>query len=277
MQSRLRPRTAAAAFLLAAVGAGFVAPASAHIVMGQPHHHSPQELIQRFELIGQPVRGVVLTYRVTGVPGSNVRLRNASYPQEIQLKEVQPGVYEVEYVIAPNEDPRNVLTAVAHAVSTEKDEAVARLGGFGTLSPGAVAVPTPPRPPVVAPRDNRGPDIASVSPAQGERVSGRGRTRIEAHFGDDRSGVDPNSVRLRVDGRDVTRDSRIDGNGIQYRDDLAPGRHSVELTVRDRAGNTSRRSWTFDVVDTRPGYGWGDRNHEHERRYDDRQYDDRRW
>ena len=107
-------------------------------------------------------------------------------------------------------------------------------------------------------RDTRAPEIFAVSPAQSDRVGERGLTRISARFSDDRSGVNPRSVTLRVDGRDVTGRARLDGDDIRYASDLRPGRHSAELLVRDRAGNLARRAWTFDVVDQRHyGYAWG--------------------
>lgn len=108
-------------------------------------------------------------------------------------------------------------------------------------------------------RDTRAPTIHSITPSQGDRVSERGLTRISAGFSDDRSGVDPRSVTLRVDGRDVTRRARVDGNDIRFADNLRPGRHTAEVVVRDRAGNVSRRAWTFAVIDrdARFGYGYG--------------------
>jgi hypothetical protein len=93
-------------------------------------------------------------------------------------------------------------------------------------------------------RDERGPWIGDIVATQG----GRGWTRISARFGDQGSGVDFRSVILRVDGRDVTQRARIDGDDIRFADDLRPGRHVAELVVRDRAGNATRRSWTFDVA-----------------------------
>jgi hypothetical protein len=93
-------------------------------------------------------------------------------------------------------------------------------------------------------RDDRGPWIGEMVATQG----GRGWTRISARFGDQGSGVDFRSVVLRVDGRDVTQQARIDGDDIRFADDLRPGRHVAELVVRDRAGNATRRSWTFDVA-----------------------------
>ena len=113
-------------------------------------------------------------------------------------------------------------------------------------------------------RDDRGPWIADLTASQGQR----GWTRIAARFGDQGSGVDLRSLVLRVDGRDVTRQARVDGDDIRYADDLRPGRHMAELVVRDRAGNASRRSWTFDVTEhgRRFGYDDGYRDGDHEGR-----------
>lgn len=100
-------------------------------------------------------------------------------------------------------------------------------------------------------RDTRAPEVFDITPAQGERVGQRGRTRISARVTDQGSGV--NQVQLRLDGRDVSQDVRFDGQEIHYRDDLARGRHTADLVVRDRAGNWTRRTWTFNVVGERYG------------------------
>jgi hypothetical protein len=111
-------------------------------------------------------------------------------------------------------------------------------------------------------RDQRAPVISDVTPQQGDRVGERGWTRIGARITDAGSGIDLNSVVLRIDGRDVSHRARVDADEVRYRDDLRPGRHFAELTVRDRAGNATRRTWWFDVVDDRYDrhdgrYGWG--------------------
>lgn len=109
--------------------------------------------------------------------------------------------------------------------------------------------------------DQRAPSIFDLTPSQAARVDERGWTNVSARFNDDRSGVDPRSVVLRVDGRNVTSRARIDGNDVKYAENLRPGRHVAELVVRDRAGNVARRSWSFNVVDRdhhgRVGYGYG--------------------
>ena len=113
-----------------------------------------------------------------------------------------------------------------------------------------------------APRwDQRAPRISEVTPSQGDRVSERGRTRITARIHDMGSGIDYDSIVLRIDGRRVQGPIRIEGDELRYREDLAPGRHWAELTVRDRAGNATRRAWSFDVVnDSHHGWGYGSRD-----------------
>jgi hypothetical protein len=101
-------------------------------------------------------------------------------------------------------------------------------------------------------RDHRAPEIFDITPAQGERVGERGRTRISARVVDQGSGI--GQVSLRIDGRDVSHAVRMEGQELRFRDDLARGRHTADLVVRDRAGNTTRRTWTFDVVGERYGY-----------------------
>lgn len=110
--------------------------------------------------------------------------------------------------------------------------------------------------------DNRPPRIFDVTPDHGEQVSERGWTRISARFFDRGTGVA--TVSMRVDGRDVTGRARVDADGIRYAENLRPGRHFAELVVQDHAGNTSRRTWVFDVANDvrrdgygRDGYGYG--------------------
>jgi hypothetical protein len=107
--------------------------------------------------------------------------------------------------------------------------------------------------------DERAPRIVDVTPDEGDRVSERGWTRISARFRDRGTGIA--KVSLRVDGRNVTGRARIDSDEIRYAENLRPGRHFAELVVRDRAGNTARKAWSFDVVDPHRGggysYGYG--------------------
>jgi hypothetical protein len=114
--------------------------------------------------------------------------------------------------------------------------------------------------------DERAPMIRELTPRPGERVGNQLRTTVSARFRDEASGVDPASVRLHIDGHDVTGSSRIDDDEVRFHNNLFPGRHVAEVVVRDRAGNTARRSWQFELVD---------REHERHDRYDHRDRFDR--
>ena len=71
-----------------------------------------------------------------------------------------------------------------------------------------------------------------------------------ARFQDDETGVA--AVSLSVDGRDVSGRARLNGGELRYAEDLRPGLHWAQLAVTDRAGNTARRTWQFNVVPQGP-------------------------
>lgn len=268
MKSSFRPRAAAAAFLVALTGAAFVAPSAVQAQTFIVPSFAPQEVVTRFEMFGTPALGREVVYRLYGKENGFARFSVPGVLNDWEMKEVERGVYEGRYILAPGNDPRAFAAATA-VLQWGGRFVTARVGTPGlTIDPpvqahqGPVALP-----PVAAPnpraRDRQGPAIGELTPSSGDRVRDRGNTRISARFSDDNSGIDPASVNLRVDGRDVTRASRVDGDSVHYREDLAPGRHVAELTVRDRAGNVSRRSWTFEVTGSgrygnNYGYGYGD-------------------
>lgn len=266
MQSILRAPAASAAILLASLGGAFVAtPASAASTYVLPNYQ-PHDRLQRFELLGPIAVNQVLTFRVHGMPGGQAWVTIPGIADRWPLNEVQPGVYEGSFGPRPGDDLNAFRRSVATLnISGHVDSASVGGAGVGVTppqysGPAGVFPGTRGRDERRAVTDRRGPDIGEVTPAQGERVGNRNRTGISARFSDDASGVDMGSVNLRVDGRDVTGASRIGGSEIQYRGDLAPGRHVAEVTVRDRAGNQSRRTWTFDVGGGgRYGYSEGDR------------------
>ena len=247
MKSTLRS-TAAAVMLLAPLGAMLVAqPAAAQHVYYGPAVVSaqavvaPQALIERFVVrgAGSLEPGRELRFRLRGVPGAQAFLEIPGVLRAVQMDEIRPGVYETEYVIRRRDNLDAFPRAVASLhVGNQRVTARVEMGGDLAYSE--------PR------RDNRPPLISDVTPANGDRVAERGErgwTRISARLTDEGSGIDPAAVVLRVDGRDVTYRTRIDGDELRFRDDLAPGRHVAELVVRDRAGNATRHAWTFDVVD----------------------------
>lgn len=228
----------AAALLLLPVGlAGMAAPAAA-----QPRQAvvAQASLIERFVIrpMGRLKAGDEVRLRVVGARDARVVVDIPGVASGLLLRETRPGVYEGSYTIrrSDNLDAFARSTATMHRdgrrdvarVDTRGNDRDDRDDRWG--------------------RDDRPPQISGLTPSQNESLTERGRVRIAAKLDDEgRSGVDRDAVRLRVDGRDVTRDARITNDEIEYRGDLRPGRHTAELTVRDRAGNVATRDWSFVV------------------------------
>jgi hypothetical protein len=63
------------------------------------------------------------------------------------------------------------------------------------------------------------------------------------------AGVDPDAVRMWLDGEEVTRDLEIGTNSLSYRPsrDLEAGVHRVRVRVRGADGQATEREWTFRV------------------------------
>lgn len=238
MQATLRTRRFAAALLLSPIAAAVVAtPAVAqHAYQGQrvatvAAAHSP--VIERFSVRAFSIEpGREMRFRLLGSPGARADIDIPKVVQNIPLREVQPGVYEGSYTIRLRDD----LSEIDRAVATLRDGPMSTsarivLEGEGLQRP-----------------DRNGPQVVDVTPNHNQHVGERGRTEVSARYRDDRSGVNVSSVRLRIDGDDVTRQARVTGNKVSFEANLRQGRHQAELVVRDRAGNVTRTAWNF-VVD----------------------------
>jgi hypothetical protein len=86
--------------------------------------------------------------------------------------------------------------------------------------------------------------LASERPARGSTAESR-RPLIEATFGG--GAVDPNSLRIMLDGLDVTNDSTRSPRGFTYvpRSPLQPGAHRVRVSGTDSNGQPFSRAWEF--------------------------------
>jgi hypothetical protein len=200
--------------------------------------NAPAQLaIDRFVMrsAGRIEPGRELQFRLTGAPGADAWMDIPGVINGVDLAETRPGVYEGSYTIRRRDDPDAFRSAVA-TLRNGNQRATARLdlGGGGEDRH--------------AGRDDRGPQISDLLPANGDRVGERGRTVVGARIDDEGSGIDRDSVRLRLNGRDVSSDVRVSERDVNYRADLDPGRYTAELTVRDRAGNSTTKTWTFDVT-----------------------------
>jgi hypothetical protein len=246
MKTQLRNHVAALV-LLAPVAAVFTALPSA--ALAQPA--TPQ------------VRGLEVTSDNGIHPGSRLRftLRGSPHAQasihirgvqgRIPLREVERGVYTGRYVIARGdriEEGSRIRALLRHgnrevAVNYSIPEGLGNVAAASPRSRGDRDRGN------VASADNRPPVITNMAPREGDRVRGGPATVVSGEFRDPGgSGIDPDSVRILLSGRNVTRHAQITPEAFVYRGPLPPGPQTVDITARDHAGNTVRRSWSFDVA-----------------------------
>jgi hypothetical protein len=264
MSATLRT-TAAALALLAPLGAAFAQPAfgPGPVIVAQAQGPWVDSFVVRAD--GQILTGSALRFRVVGAPGARVLLDVPTVMRNVVVPETRPGVYELDHVVRHTEYPDNFrLASISVEKGGQRTTAGVRIvdgGEFAVVErPVQRPVERPVAQPPARPRDNRAPQIGDLTPSHGERVRERRTTEVSARLKDDETGIDRNSVVLRLNGQDVTRRSRFEGNDIVFRDDLRNGRYTAEVVARDRAGNLARRSWSFEVVDRwgqGQGHGWG--------------------
>jgi hypothetical protein len=229
MKNTFRLHAATALALLPLAAAVLPAPAAAQHVdpVARVATVAATPAIERFTVrpAGKLLPGRELRFQLVGARGARASLDIPGVVRNVALRETRPGFYEGSYTIRR----RDNLAAFDRAVAT------LRRGPDRFTAQVALA-------------DRLAPRISQVTPGNGARVDERGRTFIQARLSDDRSGVDPRSVRLIVDGLDVTGNARISDDEVGYRERLGRGRHRAELVVRDHAGNEARSAWTFAVV-----------------------------
>lgn len=192
----------------------------------------PPLQIERFQVTGleRVEPGTELRFMIDGMPGAVASVDLPGVVNNVQLREVRPGRYEGSYTMRRSDNLNMSAPVVA------------------TLRAGDRVVTANLAPPAAG-NDNRPPIIANLSPREGDTVNAAGPTVVSGNF-EDRggSGVDPASVRILLSGRNVTPDAQVTPQSFTYRGALPPGRHTVDVTARDRAGNAVRRSWSFDVA-----------------------------
>lgn len=205
-------------------------------------------LIERFVMrpAGRIEAGRELRFRLVGAPGADAWLDIPGVIRGVDLVETRPGVYEGSYVVRR----RDNLGAFAAAVATLESSGRRVTARVDTRGGEFAHGPS---------RDEQGPVLVEFGPAPGARLTEERTTHVFARLSDDASGVETSSVQLRLNGNDVTDEAQISNNEVHFRDRLEAGRYNVELSARDRAGNVTRRTWTFEVADEGRYGHWGGR------------------
>ncbi len=98
-----------------------------------------------------------------------------------------------------------------------------------------------------ATRDTMPPVIMRVEPPDGATLPAGSHVVIKATYSDQRA-VDEKSVRLVVDGVDVTSKTLISDASLSYGTDFDPGQHVVLVELRDTSGNKASRAWQFSLA-----------------------------
>jgi len=122
--------------------------------------------------------------------------------------------------------------------------AIVPAGGAAPAPPPVRPVRPPPVvPPRPAPPPPSGMTLLTVQPARGATVTGD-RPTISATFS---QRVDPNSLRVTLDGLNVTASATRSHTGFVYAPSspLQPVRHTVVVAGSDMSGSRFERSWTF--------------------------------
>ncbi|MEO8654831.1 MAG: hypothetical protein ABI409_11965, partial [Ramlibacter sp.] len=197
---------------------------------------APPLRIERFQMadIDRIEPGAELRFMLEGMPGAVAFVDLPGIEKNVPLREVRPGHYEGSYTIRRSD--RLNLSAPMVANLRVGDRLVT-----ANLAQPRVAADT--RPPIVV----------NMTPREGETVSGGPATVVSGKF-EDRggSGIDPDSVRFMLSGRNVTAATQVTPESFTFRGPLIPGRHTVDVTAGDRAGNAVRRSWSFEVAAAAP-------------------------
>ena len=175
--------------------------------------------------------GTELVFTLSGTPGATASFNVDGIASGVPMREIRPGVYEGRYTLRRQDRMGPNTPAVATLRSGER-AVTANLAW-----PNAVAA------------DTRAPQVTRVVPAEGAQVPA-GSVTISGSLQDvgAASGVDARSVRVMLNGRDLTPNTQISATGFTTVAMLNPGRYDVQVQARDMAGNEVRRSWGFDVV-----------------------------
>jgi len=178
--------------------------------------------------------GQELRFTMTGTPGGTATFSIPGVVQDVQMTETSPGTYTGTFRIPANS---RININAASAIGRLRVGETERL--MQTEQPFSF--------------DTAPPTIVSFRPDMDTRV-GRPRPNILATFDDmGGSGVDPQTVIIRVDGQDVTRQAQISESQVSYRPDqpLSSGNHEVMIRARDHAGNEVTKRWNFQVMSNR--------------------------
>ncbi len=177
----------------------------------------------------RPLRaGDRVTVTMQGTAGGAATFDIGSYVTNLAMSQQSPGVYIGSYEIPNGANFSDVPI-------------------IGQLRVGAANAPAVQAAQTLS-ASSSPPGISDFAPGEGAEVN-TSSPAIYATFVADAVPVNPSSIVLWVDGRDVTSESLRTPTFIQYMPEYTYHRGTVHVTVRvaDLAGNTTTKSWTFII------------------------------
>jgi len=96
--------------------------------------------------------------------------------------------------------------------------------------------------------DSSLPAIGNIQPPEGSTLT-YNLPLISADLSDEGSGINASTVRISVDGADVTANATVIPSRVWYTpaEPLSSGSHQVRAKAEDRQGNAAEKSWSFAV------------------------------
>ena len=176
-----------------------------------------------------PLRaGDSLTVTMQGTPGGAATFDIGSYVTNLAMSEGPRGTYTASYQI-PSGANFTGVPIIGHL----------RVGSAN--APDVQAAQT-------LSASSSPPGVSDFAPESGAVVN-TNSPAIYATFVADAVPVNPSSIVIWVDGRDVTSESQRTPTFVQYMPDYEYPSGPVRVTVRvaDLAGNTTTKSWTFTI------------------------------
>lgn len=181
--------------------------------------------ISAFQVTGQPWLnlGESVTFTITGTPGGQASAIISGVQNPVNLTEGPAGTYKGTW--SPTTQTFLKESSVIGRLVVNGNERL--IQASKTVSADAVS-----------------PEIRNGSPTGAVNV---GVPDISASYGDAGSGIDTKSIVLKVGGVDVTKNATINPDFIFYRPTtpLKNGTQTVDLTVKDLAGNSVNAKWNF--------------------------------
>jgi hypothetical protein len=177
-----------------------------------------------------PLRaGDAFTVTLHGTPGGKASFDIGTYVTGLPIPETQPGTYTTKYTV-PDGINFNRTTV------------------YGHLAVGVTEAPRAEATQLVAVTTTK-PQIVDIAPPGGQTVNNNKPSIYATYRSPTDVGINPSSVRIEVNGLDVTAAATRTDQFITYSPGAAlpDGTVTVKVTIADNAGNQQSRSWSFTV------------------------------